>query len=79
MKASYRYASTTIETRRLDVRWLAMDHKVIRNMRARSEQCRRLAGLTHDEKMKWQVLEWANDIDADIRKLQQTTQAAPDR
>lgn len=39
------------------------------NMRGRAEQCRRLAGITHDEKMKWQLLEWANQIEADIERL----------
>jgi len=41
----------------------------LENMRARSAQCRRLAAITHDEKMKWQLIEWANEIDADIVRL----------
>ena len=40
------------------------------NMRDRSAQCRRLADFTHDEKMKWQLIEWANEIDADIDRLE---------
>ena len=41
----------------------------LQNMKARAEQCRRLAGVTHDEKMRWQLLDWANQIDADLERL----------
>jgi len=40
------------------------------NMRKRSAQCRRLASETHDERMRWQLIEWANAIDADINRLE---------
>jgi len=43
----------------------------LENMRERSAQCRRLADFTHDEKMKWQLIEWANQIDADIVRLEE--------
>lgn len=41
----------------------------LENMKARAEQCRRLTGVTHDEKMRWQLLDWANQIDADVERL----------
>lgn len=39
------------------------------NMQQRAEQCRRLAAESHDEKMRWQLLDWANQIDADVEEL----------
>ena len=42
----------------------------LENMRKRSAQCRRLASETHDERMRWQLIEWANAIDADISRLE---------
>jgi hypothetical protein len=42
----------------------------IDNMRTRAEQCRRLADITHDERMRWQLIDWANEIDADIERLE---------
>lgn len=47
-----------------------MSEDPLNNMRQRSEQCRRLSRITHDEKMKWQLLEWAHEIEADIRRLE---------
>jgi len=41
----------------------------LENMRQRSAQCRRLAQITHDERMKWQLIEWANAIESDIARL----------
>lgn len=41
----------------------------IDNMQARANQCRRLAEATHDEHMRWQLLEWANQIETDIERL----------
>ena len=34
----------------------------IENMRSRAHQCRRLADVMHDQKMRWQLLEWANEL-----------------
>lgn len=48
----------------------AMAEDPLENMRQRSEQCRRLSRITHDEKMKWQLLEWAHEIEADIQRLE---------
>jgi hypothetical protein len=45
-------------------------HEALANMTRRAEQCRRLADITHDEKMHWQLTEWANEIDADIERLE---------
>ena len=39
----------------------------VENMRSRANQCRRLAAATHDEHMRWQLIEWANGIEADER------------
>ena len=41
----------------------------LENMKNRASQCRRLAEVSHDERMRWQLLDWANDIEADIRRL----------
>lgn len=46
------------------------------NMKRRAEQCRRMAQITHDEKMRWQLLDWANEIEADIVRLSAERQAA---
>ena len=42
----------------------------LENMRSRAEQCRRLADRMHDPKMKWQLLEWANEFDADAERFE---------
>lgn len=42
----------------------------LENMKARAEQCRRLADLTHDRNMAGQLRTWANAIEEDIRRLQ---------
>lgn len=39
-------------------------------MRARAEQFRRLSDLTHDRAMAIQLRQWAVDIEADIRVLE---------
>jgi len=39
-------------------------------MHSRAEQCRRLADRMHDQKMKWQLLEWANELDADAERFE---------
>lgn len=44
---------------------------VIENMRSRAAQCRRLANETHDERMRWQLLEWANQIESDVVRLEE--------
>ena len=46
-----------------------MGNDPLDNMQARADQCRRLAGITHDEKMKWQLLNWANEIESDLAQL----------
>jgi hypothetical protein len=40
------------------------------NMRERADQCRRLAALTHDDNMAKQLRQWADEIDADIQRLE---------
>lgn len=41
----------------------------LQNMQSRAEQCRRLAENMHDQKMRSQLLEWANEIEADVARL----------
>lgn len=41
----------------------------LENMRERSKHCRSLARLTHNERMRWQLLDWANEIQADADRL----------
>jgi hypothetical protein len=38
-------------------------------MRERADQCRLLAELAYHEKMKWQLLDWANEIEGDLARL----------
>jgi|KBSMisStaDraftv2_1062788.scaffolds.fasta_scaffold4308357_2 hypothetical protein len=45
-----------------------MSDDALENMRQRSKQCRSLARLTPNEKMKWQLLDWANEIEADVNR-----------
>ena len=40
------------------------------NMRSLAEQCRRLADGMHDQKMRWQLFEWANELDVDAEKFE---------
>ena len=47
-----------------------MSDDPLENMRDRAAQCRRLAAITHDEKMSYQLLDWAAEIEADISKLE---------
>ena len=47
-----------------------MGDNPLTTMRSRAEQCRRLAEFTQDERMKWQLIDWANEIDADAERLQ---------
>jgi hypothetical protein len=54
-----------------------MSEGVIQNMRDRAVQCRRLATDTHDEKMRWQLLDWANEIDNDVGSLEAAQHQAP--
>lgn len=42
----------------------------IARMRNRADQCRRLADETHDERMRWQLIDWANEIEADAANLE---------
>jgi hypothetical protein len=44
--------------------------ELIRKMRARVEQCRRLADMTHNREMREILLQMADEGDADIRKLE---------
>ena len=46
-----------------------MSDDVLWNMRQRASQCRRLAALTHDQKMTENLLKWAAEIEADIERL----------
>ena len=47
----------------------------VERMRERAVQCRKLAAMTHDERMVWQLREWANEIDADIERLKEERDA----
>jgi hypothetical protein len=51
-----------------------MSEDVIQNMRERAEQCRRLSAGTPDEKMRWQLLDWAAEIERDIERLERARQ-----
>jgi hypothetical protein len=42
----------------------------LQNMQQRADQCRRLAAITHDERMSYQLLDWAAEIEADIERLE---------
>ena len=44
--------------------------ELIRKMRARVEQCRRLADMTHNREMRETLLQMANEGEADIRNLE---------
>ena len=48
-----------------------MENDPLANMQARADQCRRLADLIHDRSMTEQLRRWAEDIEADIRRLQE--------
>jgi hypothetical protein len=43
---------------------------VIPNMKARAEQCRRLARSTHDERAFKILRDMADEIEADIKRLE---------
>ena len=49
---------------------LVDNEELIAKMRARVEQCRRLADMTHNREMRETLLQIANDGEADIRKLE---------
>ena len=55
----------------------AMDQKIIANMRARVDMCRRLAETTHDERTAKILRQMADEGDADIRRLEAEAAAAP--
>ena len=46
------------------------DSPVIANMRARAEQCRRLAGALTDNRAASVLLKMAEDVEADIARLE---------
>ena len=52
-----------------------MSDDPVQNMWERASQCRRLASTTHDEKMHWQLLEWANEIEKDVERIQAEREA----
>jgi hypothetical protein len=43
------------------------------DLRQRASQCRRLAALTHDEKMAKELLKWADELEADMERLSTPT------
>lgn len=47
-----------------------MDDDPLDNMRARVEQFRRLADLTHDGEMSLKLRHWADEIQTDLRSLE---------
>ena len=47
-----------------------MDPNLIGKMRARILQCRRLADLTHDREIERQLLEMAEEGEADVTRLE---------
>ena len=48
-----------------------MEDDPLANMQARADQCRRLADLIHDRSTVDQLRRWAEEIEADIRRLQE--------
>jgi hypothetical protein len=46
-----------------------MDDTVVENMRARIVQCRRLADLIHNPEVTRTLLQMADDIEADLKRL----------
>lgn len=46
-----------------------MSDDPMENMRHRAAECRRLAAITHDDRMKYQLLDWAAEIEVDIQRL----------
>ena len=42
----------------------------LENMKERASQCRRLSSLTHDHAMAQQLRAWAEEIEADIARLE---------
>ena len=50
-------------------RFSLMLDDTLENMRERSKHCRSLARLTRNERMRWQLLDWANEIQADADRL----------
>jgi len=53
------------------------DLKVIANMRARAEQCRRLAQALTDRRASEVLLKMAEEVEADIVRLEQATGDVP--
>jgi hypothetical protein len=47
-----------------------MNDDPLDNMRARVEQFRKLADLTHDHEMRLSLRGWADDIEKDLRRLE---------
>jgi hypothetical protein len=47
-----------------------MGDDVIENMRARAEQCRRISDLIANSEMRDRLRAMANEIDADIQRLE---------
>jgi len=54
-----------------------MRNEVVENMRSRAEQFRRLADLTHDREMAHSLRHWADEVDADVRRLSQLNITGP--
>jgi len=46
-----------------------MSKDVMWNMLQRASQCRRLAAITHDQRIAEMLLKWASEIEADIDRL----------
>jgi hypothetical protein len=46
-----------------------MDPGLVTKMRARVEQCRRLAKITHSREIEGQLLWMADEIEADVQRL----------
>jgi hypothetical protein len=53
---------------------LAMNEDVIRGIRARVEQCRRLAGMINHPEARQTLLQMAMDGEEDIKRLEAETQ-----
>jgi hypothetical protein len=53
------------------------DATVIENMRVRAEQCRRLADAILDRRTSEILLKMAEDVEADIRRLEEGSEPAP--
>ncbi len=58
--------------------FLAVGKETIENMRSRVEKCRRLATMTNDARVANVLRQMADEVEADIAKLEAEEQDCPD-